>query len=189
MDDGYLMGGGEMALKDFMGGRGEQVEGRTTEAMRPTPPAPAVQRPARTVSPNTCIDATSELKGTLRCRETLRIDGRIEGEIHCEKNVIVGEAASIRAAIDAAEVAIAGEVKGDITASRKITLEPTARVVGDLCTPGIVIEEGAKLEGRIMIGADEKGEAERTAREQTRAQEKPSPKPSAKTPPPPSASV
>lgn len=178
-----------MALKDFMAGRGEQVEGRSGEAMRPTPPPAPAPRPTRTVSPATCIDATSELKGTLRCRETLRIDGRIEGEIHCEKNVIVGQGAAIRAAIDAAEVAIAGEVKGDITASRKITLEPTARVIGDLCTPGIVIEEGAKLEGRIMIGADEKAEAERVAREETRAQAQPSPKPPAKTPPPPSASV
>ena len=50
---------------------------------------------------------------------------------------------------------IAGEVKGDIEAKRKITLEGTARVTGDLATPGIVIEEGAKLEGRIVIGGEE----------------------------------
>lgn len=179
-----------MALKDFMGGRGEQGSERPGEVTRSVPPTPPpAARAPRTVSPATCIDGTSELKGTLRCRETLRIDGRIEGEIYCEKNVIVGESASIRAAIEAAEVSIAGEVKGDISASRKITLEPTARVVGDLCTPGIVIEEGAKLEGRIMIGAEEKAEAERTAKQEPRAQAQPAPKAPAKTPPPPSASV
>ena len=170
-----------MALKDLMGGREEPIERRQA-------PAPPVQRPARTVSPATCIDATSELKGTLRCRETLRIDGHIEGELHCEKNVIVGQGAIIRAAIDAAEVAVAGEVKGDITASRKITLEPTARVIGDLCTPGIVIEEGAKLEGRIMIGAEEKAEAQAAQTSHQPAPSAPAKAP-AKTPPPASASV
>ena len=45
-------------------------------------------------------------------------------------------------------------VEGDIAARRKITLERTAVVIGDLTTPGIVIEEGAKLKGRIVIGSD-----------------------------------
>ena len=61
-----------------------------------------------------------------------------------------------QAMIEAESVVISGEVKGDITARRKITLGKAARVTGDLRTPGIVIEEGAKLEGRIVIGPDEK---------------------------------
>ena len=82
------------------------------------------------------------------------------------------------------EIVTSHEVKGDITASRKITLKRSARVVGDLNTPGIVIEEGAKLEGRIMIGSDEKPEA------QDAKAPRPEPKhaaarPAAKTPPPP----
>ena len=75
--------------------------------------------------------------------------------MHCEQTVIVGESASIQAVIHAASIVISGEVKGDMTATNKITLQQTARVTGDLRTPGIVIEEGAKLEGRIVIGPDE----------------------------------
>ena len=169
-----------MAFKDLMSGR-DQNEAQTPQPSRPAA-SPAAPRPARSVSPATSIDAGSELEGTLRCRETLRIDGRIKGEVHCEKNVIIGQAASVLASIDAAEVAIAGEVKGDISASRKITLEPTARVIGDLCTPGIVIEEGAKLEGRIMIGAEEKAAQQQQPRPKA-------PAAPAKAPPTPSASV
>jgi cytoskeletal protein CcmA (bactofilin family) len=83
----------------------------------------------------------------------------VEGEVHCDHAVAVGEPARVRASIEADSVVIAGEVKGDIAARSKITLERTARVTGDLCTPGIVIQEGAKLEGRIMIGSDEKSGA------------------------------
>ena len=46
-------------------------------------------------------------------------------------------------------------IHGAKFARRKITLEPTARVTGNLCTPGIVIREGATLEGRIVINTDE----------------------------------
>ena len=65
----------------------------------------------------------------------------------------------MHASIEGDIVVIAGEVKGDIKARRKITLESTARVTGDLTTPGIVIQEGARLEGRIMIGGAPPAEA------------------------------
>jgi len=115
-----------------------------------SPSAPAV----RTVAPSTSVDASSEVRGAIRCRETLRIDGRVEGEIACEKAVLVGEGAKVEARIEADEVRISGVVEGDIVAGRKITLERTAVVTGDVTTPGIVIEEGAKRKGRIVIGSD-----------------------------------
>lgn len=130
--------------------------GPATETPRPI----RTQAPGpRTVAPSTSVDASSEFEGKLRCNETLRIDGRIKGEIECEKTVIVGEGARVYACVDADEVQIAGIVEGDIAARRKITLERTAVVVGDLTTPGIVIEEGAKLQGRILIGSDAEADA------------------------------
>ena len=138
-----------MALKGLMARAERMVEehGENT---------PAASTPARrTVGPATCVDASTELDGKLRCKDTIRVDGRVKGEIHSEQSVILGESARVHANIHADAVLIAGEVKGDIVATRKITLERTARVTGNLATPGIVIEEGAKLEGRITIGADE----------------------------------
>jgi cytoskeletal protein CcmA (bactofilin family) len=139
-----------MALKGFIA-RGE----RGVETA-PKPPRSMLAEEAvpRTVSPSTSVDATTEFEGTLRCKETLRIDGRIKGEVECEKAVLVGEGARVHANIAAHEVLVAGTIKGDITARCKITLEKTAVVTGDLITPGIVIEEGAKVKGRIVIGSD-----------------------------------
>jgi len=142
-----------MALKGFMGMTDKPPTGSMASEGESTPKV-AISAP-RTVAPTTSIDATTQLSGKLRCEDTIRIDGRVKGEIHCEKTVFVGEAASIEATIQADTVAISGEVKGDISAKRKITLESTARVTGDLATPGIVIEEGAKLEGRIAISPHE----------------------------------
>jgi cytoskeletal protein CcmA (bactofilin family) len=113
------------------------------------------------VSPATCIDGSTVFSGKLRCDETIRIDGRLKGELRCEQTVIVGESAHLEARIDADTVVIAGQVKGDIAARRKITLEKSARVVGDLRTCGIVIEEGAMLQGRIVIGSEDRPASEK----------------------------
>jgi cytoskeletal protein CcmA (bactofilin family) len=174
-----------MALKDLM------ARTPVPEPVRPEPAPPpvAAPRPAPApAAPVTHLGAGSEISGRIRCAESLRIDGQVKGEIFCEGLLTVGEGASVQAAIDGDTVVIGGEVQGDITARRKITLERTARVTGDLCTPGIVIQEGAILEGRIMIGGQvEEARAAGAQPAASRSNEppKPAPRPPSATPPPP----
>jgi cytoskeletal protein CcmA (bactofilin family) len=160
-----------MALKGLMARGMEGVagatgrEGRREDAGRDqtaAAPRPVLAQPPgpRSVAPSTSVDATSKLEGRLRCKETLRIDGHVVGEIECDKTVVVGQGGRVHAGIDADEVQVSGLVEGDITARRKVVLERTAVVIGNLTTPGIVIEEGAKLKGRILIGSDVEAEDE-----------------------------
>ena len=121
-------------------------------------PEPSI-RPHQPAALSSCVGASCEFSGKIQSPETIRIDGRVKGEVYCEQTVVVGESASIQAVIHAASIVVSGEVKGDMSATSKIALQKTARVTGDLRTPGIVIEEGAKLEGRIVIGPDEKSAA------------------------------
>ena len=113
-------------------------------------PSPA-RGPAKTGT--TYFDESSEFSGTLRLQSSACIDGSVEGEIDCERDVTVGPSGRIRAQIHAQSVEIFGEVHGDIQARSEITLHKTARVHGDMTTEGIVIEKGAKVEGRITIGS------------------------------------
>jgi cytoskeletal protein CcmA (bactofilin family) len=164
-----------MTLKGFIA-RAERVgmAGELGDEAAPRPALPAAAAPVpRTVAPSTSVDASTEFDGKLRCKQTLRIDGVLKGEIECERTVLVGECAKVYASIEADDVTVAGMVEGDISARRKITLERTAVVVGNLTTPGIVIEEGAKLKGRIVIGADAEIAVETEARK-VQALKKPS---------------
>ncbi len=120
--------------------------------------------------PTVYIDPGAELTGTLRSKGTVRIDGRVRGEIHCDQGVIIGVGGQVHASIEAETALIAGLVEGNIVARHKITLSKTARVKGDLSTPGIVIEEGAKLRGRIVIGSEEELEADAKAEAQAKAE-------------------
>ena len=103
----------------------------------------------------TFLDEGCELSGKLRFKDSVEINGKIDGEIECAKTVDIGSAADIHASISAECVVISGAVDGDIVARRKITLHETAHVAGDMRTAGIVIEEGARFKGSIVIGADE----------------------------------
>lgn len=146
-----------MALKDFM------ARSQGPDVVPEPQPVVAPAATARLAAPSplhtTYLGASTSITGELRCGESLRIDGTVKGTVHCEQLLTVGEKGTIHAAIEGESVVIGGEVKGDIKASRKITLESTARVTGDLTTPGIVIQEGARLEGRIMIGGSPTSEA------------------------------
>ncbi len=136
-----------MALVDF---RSKTEKGRSE--------ADTSAAPGRVPAPDraqTFLDEGCELSGRLRFEDSVEIGGKIDGEIECGKTVAIASAADIRASISAECVVISGAVAGDIVARRKITLHETAHVTGDMRTAGIVIEEGARFKGSIVIGADE----------------------------------
>ncbi len=117
-----------------------------------TPPPAPTDDPLKPEA--TYIDASCELEGQLRFDETVRIDGRVSGEIRAQKSLVVGETAVIEADIHAESVIVYGSVEGDIRVQRKITLHKTARVSGEIQTVGIVVDEGARFKGCILIGDD-----------------------------------
>jgi cytoskeletal protein CcmA (bactofilin family) len=98
------------------------------------------------------IDQGSEFEGKLSFRDTVRIDGRFNGEITSENTLIVGESGEIQAEIRSKTVVVSGTVNGNIIAEAKVVLHKSAKVNGDIQTPSIVVEEGAMITGRINMG-------------------------------------
>ena len=97
------------------------------------------------------IDQGSEFEGKLSFRDTVRIDGRFQGEITSENTLIVGESGEIDAEIKSKTVSISGTVRGNIIAEQKVVLHKTARVTGNIEAPSLVVEEGAKIDGQITM--------------------------------------
>ncbi len=124
---------------------------KTEEKGGPVAPRESGQAPT---SPTAVIDEGSECSGNFVFKGDVRIDGSVEGEIECQKTVTIGPTGKVEAQIQAECVYIAGEVSGDIVARREIKLHKSACVRGDMRTAGIVIEQGARVDGRISIGKD-----------------------------------
>ena len=99
------------------------------------------------------IDQGSEFSGKLSFKDTVRIDGRFEGEIASDNTLIVGETGHVEATIDSEIVIVSGEVHGDIRARNQVTLHKTARVFGNLRTAKLIVEEGSQLNGKVEMGA------------------------------------
>ena len=92
--------------------------------------------------------------GKIISEGTLRIDGCVEGEIEAHDSVMVGPTGVVKANIKARTVAVSGKVFGNIQASERLELQPTSEVHGDVATAAgaLIIEGGAKLEGRCIMG-------------------------------------
>jgi cytoskeletal protein CcmA (bactofilin family) len=103
---------------------------------------------------DTYLDAGSVLTGELRFAGNVRLEGRVEGQIHAGQAVVVGEHAEIDASIEADSLEVFGTVVGDIRVARRTLLHKSARVEGEIQTAGIVVEEGARFKGCILIGGE-----------------------------------
>ena len=107
---------------------------------------------------DTLIGKTSEIYGRMVVGESLRIDGKVVGNIESEENtkvtVAVGEDGEVIGDIFAYRVMVAGKVEGNIYATERVEFHQTAEVRGDVTYGSIGIEHGARIIGLVIQGVD-----------------------------------
>lgn len=94
-----------------------------------------------------------EFKGVVNFDGTVRIDGKLEGEIHTTGTLIVGEFAVVKGIISAGTLLTSGKINGTVTATEKIQILKQGVLIGDIRTPAIAIEDGAHFHGMCDMGA------------------------------------
>ena len=99
----------------------------------------------------TVIGADVEITGTVKSKEPLHIDGKVDGELVCEQAAIVGKQAVIAGNITAGSVTVEGSVQGNITARDRVELKAESRLVGDLKARRLVVQEGATIVGKADV--------------------------------------
>jgi cytoskeletal protein CcmA (bactofilin family) len=92
------------------------------------------------------------LKGEIRVEGTVRIDGRLDGEIQTKGHVIIGEDGLVQGMITAGTVISSGRIKAKVTATERVQLLKTATLIGEVHTPVLVMEDGAKMQGLTDMG-------------------------------------
>jgi cytoskeletal protein CcmA (bactofilin family) len=95
----------------------------------------------------------TEFKGVITYQGTVRIDGRVEGEIITEGTLIVGESAAIQAEVVAGTVVSSGKITGNVNAREKVQLLSPAVLDGSIKAPLLVIEEGVRFNGQCQMAA------------------------------------
>src|SRR6188768_1393287 len=74
---------------------------------------------------------TLRFKGELRAQEDIKIEGRIEGSIHHQQKVVVGNKGEVVATVNAQSVDVDGKVQGDVVAKKSIKVSQSAVVRGN----------------------------------------------------------
>lgn len=103
---------------------------------------------------NTIIGKGSTVEGTLKVASTLRVDGRVKGNVTTSDSLVIGKAGDINGDVVVRNAIIGGKLKGKLTASGKVILESNSVFNGELKTTKLVIQEGAVFEGNCSMTAE-----------------------------------
>lgn len=98
------------------------------------------------------LDEESEIEGRYTCAGTVVFDAKFSGEITSKDTLIIGERGVVHANVQAVNLVVRGELVGDVWASGRVELKATARLIGNVEAPVIVMEEGAVHEGHTRMG-------------------------------------
>jgi len=139
-----------------------------TNTFRPAPPAPPVEtkKEATTLSNmsvgrmepeparggSATIGKAVRIAGQIYSREDLYVDGDVEGTIELmDHKLTIGPNGKVHAGVKAREVVALGAIQGNVEASERIEIRKDAKLVGDIKTARIIIEDGAYFKGSIDI--------------------------------------
>lgn len=86
-------------------------------------------------------------RGTIRYQGTVRVDGRLEGEIFTDGNLIIGQKAVITAKIHAGTIMCQGQITGEVEAKNRVRLLSPAVFNGTITTPLLSMDEGVIFNG------------------------------------------
>ena len=101
----------------------------------------------------TIISNGVKVEGKVTSSGSVRIDGTIQGDIDSQGNVTIGELGEVTGKVNGQSITIGGKVQGSINSKEKLILESKADLKGDVYTKILVVEAGARFDGKSNMGA------------------------------------
>jgi cytoskeletal protein CcmA (bactofilin family) len=92
-----------------------------------------------------------EIKGNIKFTGELTLDGKLDGEVHTDGVLNLGDSAVVNGNINAQTVVVRGKVNGNITAKDKIEIKARAELFGDIRAAKLAIEEGVTFVGKTEV--------------------------------------
>ena len=100
------------------------------------------------------IGAGTVVEGKIITDGSVRVDGRLVGDINSKANVTVGPGGAVEGTIQGVNVSLAGSVTGTVTALEKIVLEAKSVTRGDIRAQRLVVDEGAVFDGTVRMSTE-----------------------------------
>jgi len=100
---------------------------------------------------NTIVGPGSFIRGDIEAPGFTRVDGNVKGNLHAGGKVVVGKDARLKSSIIGTSITIGGVVDGNILASERLVVLPSALIIGDITTRRIEASDGCIIHGRIRV--------------------------------------
>ena len=121
--------------------------------------------PNKNDTSNCVIGEGSIFDGRFYVNGSILIEGKFQGDIRTEDQLIVGPTGKVKTDIVARRVTIAGTLIGNIFASEEVSLLHTGKVLGNISTPKLSVEPGVITDGKITITSGQVDDTRRVIEE------------------------
>jgi len=91
------------------------------------------------------------IRGSLSGSEPLIIEGKVEGTVSLQNHMTVEEGGVVIADVEVENLTVNGEIQGNISAAEMVSVNSTAKVVGNINAPRVIIEDGARFKGSVEM--------------------------------------
>ncbi|MBI5464794.1 MAG: polymer-forming cytoskeletal protein [Ignavibacteriales bacterium] len=91
------------------------------------------------------------IEGKIRSQGSVRVDGKVLGEVSAGESLSVGITGEIEGNVSAKNVVVGGKIRGSINAAEKIVFEGKSVIKGDIRATRLVIDEGSLFDGRVSM--------------------------------------
>ncbi len=98
----------------------------------------------------------TEFKGVLSFEGTIRVDGKVDGEIVSKDTLIAGDGAFLQGEITLGTLICSGKIVGNVNANQKVHILAPAKIEGTIKTPKLIIEEGVIFDGKCEMAGEQK---------------------------------
>jgi cytoskeletal protein CcmA (bactofilin family) len=131
---------------------------------KPTPPKGELM-PGKSDATNCVIGEGSIFEGKFYVNGSILIEGKFQGDIRTDDQLIVGPTGKVKTDIVARKVTVAGTLIGNIAASEEVNLLHTGKVLGNIVTPKLTVEPGVITEGKVTITSGQSDDLKRVVEE------------------------
>jgi len=103
-------------------------------------------RPTTVIGKDTVIET-----GTIESKASIQVNGKVVSDMKVDASLVVGQKGLVEGSITAGFVLVAGKIVGNVEVLNQIHLTKTAVVIGDIVCQSIVIDDGAKIDGKFAM--------------------------------------
>ncbi len=99
------------------------------------------------------IGANSDFQGDVHMKGTLRIDGRVDGQVNADC-VILSDSAVIKGNVTAKKIVVGGRIEGNLNVKELVEIKSKGKVLGDIFTHKLAVMEGGEFNGQIEMNKE-----------------------------------